>query len=95
MSTIYVSDAILKFESKCLKNTKQVIINLKQNQSARAEAAQKGALNPYNWTFPNCNMLHNAWVHKQNNKRVIFTSSVWENLFNFWSLAIRLAKKLK
>ena len=47
-STIYVSDAILKFESKCLKNTKQVIINLKQNQSARAEAAQKGALNPYN-----------------------------------------------
>ena len=49
---------------------------------------------PYNWTFPNCNwhQFHNGSVHKQNNKRVIVTSSVWEHLSYLGSLAICLAK---
>ena len=49
-------------------------------------------VNPCNWTFLNCNISFNGSVHKQNNKRVIVTSSVWENLSYFGSLAIRVAK---
>ena len=47
-------------------------------------------INPFEWT--SVHQLHNGSVHKQNNISVIVRSSVWENLFYFGSLAIRLAK---